>query len=116
MVFVQILAFGRVQDNRVKRKSAKAARIERDRIRKEKLEKLEAARSSKLKMQENGYANALDMDELLEELPNGITQPLTNGTANGRAVPVNGQSRDIKDGTPETEGSITETSEEEMMI
>ena len=116
MVFVQLFAFGRVRDNRVKMKSAKAANVEREQIRNEKLEKLEAVKSSKLKTQENGFASAMD---ILEEIPNGSVQHLPNGATNGYPVPVSGldeQARDVRDGTPETEGSMTETSEEEIIV
>lgn len=115
MVFVQILAFGRVQDNRVKKKSAKAARVERDRVRKEKLEKLETDR-----LTTNANGKAVDgLCELLEEDPNGNAL-----LRNGSVKAVNGKSReelysDEKENTPENDASetdMTETSEEEMMI
>jgi hypothetical protein len=44
MVFVQLVAFGRVQDNRVRRKSAKTAKIEREKARKENLAAMEEDR------------------------------------------------------------------------
>jgi len=117
MVFVQILAFGRVQDNRVKKKSAKAARLEREKVRKEKLENLEAERVMK-KANANGYAVGQDVHmsicDLLEEYPSAKVPALTNGSLKPS---MNGDSKDKnsdKENTPETD--LTETSEEEMMI
>ena len=111
MVFIQVLVFGRVQDNRVQRKSAKAAKIEREKVRKEKLQLLETERKLLEKnMNGNGHDCASSMDgvwELLEE-----DQP--------HALKTNGGKNSIR-GTkvtslPETESdnSLTETSEEEL--
>jgi len=111
MVFVQVLAFGRVQDNRVRRKSAKAAKIEREKVRKEKLQVLERERKMLEKTTNgNGHDCNACMDgvwELLEEDQaqavklNGGKQP-----ARGNKVPS----------IPETESdtSLTETSEEDL--
>ncbi|KAF4632214.1 hypothetical protein G7Y89_g5917 [Cudoniella acicularis] len=84
MVIIQVLAFGRVSDNRVRRKSAKAAKIEREKIRREKLEKLQAERMH-IASQTNGHADALDG---LRDLPqkNGNINGAVNGlqTPNGK--------------------------------
>jgi len=108
MVFVQILAFGRVSDNRVRRKSAKAAKIEREKARKERLAQLEDEMKQRQKTKER--TGGLDgIFELLEEYDSGYC--IANG--NGHAH--------IKEGTDSSEesitgGSMTDTSEELPVI
>jgi len=104
MVLVQIFAFGKVSDNRVARKNARAARQERERTRQEevnkKLEKASAAST-------NGHIASLDgAADLPTEKPNG------NGIA------INGCANSSSDSLASlgSDGSTTETSEEEMMI
>jgi hypothetical protein len=115
MVFVQVLAFGRVQDNRVKRKSAKAAKVERERARKEKLQRMEVQRDMK---NANGNGHAIELDamyDILEEYPNESAPTLANGVVKA----TNGQSMDHgakKENTPETDTTEMETSEEEMIL
>ncbi|KAH6723294.1 hypothetical protein BKA61DRAFT_565936 [Leptodontidium sp. MPI-SDFR-AT-0119] len=107
MVLVQVLAFGRVNDNRVRRKSAKAAKLERERIRKEKLEKaIEDRKAASLKI--NGHVNGT-LDGTCD-VP--AEQKLLNGVANG------GMTKDLSDERrkdSDSDETLTETSEEEMI-
>jgi len=119
MVFVQVLVFGRVQDNRVRSKRAVAAKLEREKTRKEKLRALEEERASISNssgdslVNGNGTANGTPLKESLKSSVAGMDgvwdmleecPPITNGTASKR-VPET-----------ESEASLTETSEEEMFI
>lgn len=107
MVIVQVLAFGRVQDNRDAKKSAKAAKIEREKVRKEKKEeeRLQALKA-------NGRATPLDTAESLDK------SILTNGHGNGAAKSNGDISMDDLKLETESEdnSSVTETSEEEMIV
>lgn len=101
MVIAQVFAFGKVSDNRIARK---AARIERERLRKEKLEKLAESKAPTT----NGHIAGVDgASEVAGLGANG------NGYTNGKAMcGTVGKSADDLYG----EESMTETSEEEMMI
>jgi hypothetical protein len=123
MVFVQVLAFGHVQDNRVRRKSAKAAKIEREKARKEKLAAMEQERRERERGEQksNGYVGGMDgMYDLLEEW-DGRNMVNGNGRANGVAkskIMENGLGHK-KVGSTESESSLgdesmaeTETSSE----
>ena len=111
MVFIQVLAFGRVQDNRVQRKSAKAAKLEREKVRKEKMQALEKERKLSEKTSNgNGHDCATCMDgvwELLEE-DQAQTLKLNGGKNHIRSAKASS--------IPETgsESSLTETSEEDL--
>lgn len=114
MVLVQCLAFGRVQNNRVRRKSAKAAKIERERLRKEKLtddDLLQTAAKVQLASNiANHGTDGLSTSGKPEEYTNGkghVTQSLLELGE----VRQNGQRLEL-----ESEESMTETSEEEMMV
>ncbi|KAH7354920.1 hypothetical protein BKA65DRAFT_231006 [Rhexocercosporidium sp. MPI-PUGE-AT-0058] len=109
MVLVQVLAFGRVSDNRVRRKSAKAAKLERERIRKEKLEKtVEERKIAALKI--NGHVNGT-LDGTCD-VP--AEQKLSNGVANGGPTKEDSSNERRKDSSDSDE-TLTETSEEEMI-
>lgn len=108
MVLVQVLAFGRVSDNRVQRKSAKAAKLERERIRKEKLEKAVELRKSAIP-QINGHVNGT-LDGTCD-VP--AEQKLSNGVANGGTK--NQFSTDEPRKDSDSDETMTETSEEEMI-
>lgn len=115
MVFVQLLAFGRVQDNRVARKSAK----ERARARKEKLALREKCRRAQVA---DTNAGGLDgMCEMLEEwIPNAHANG--NGNANGNGIGHgmnkvrNGVVGESGVSSSNEEDSLTETSEEDGMF
>lgn len=111
MVLVQVFAFGRVSDNRTARKSARAARIERERLRRENLEKRQLEKMHEV-LQANGQALSLDGCQDLPQqngngngvVPNGLKTPNRNGNAQM---------------APESEESMTdmtETSEEEWFL
>lgn len=108
MVLVQVLAFGRVSDNRVQRKSAKAAKLERERIRKEKLEKAVEVRKQTAS-NVNGHANGT-LDGACD-IPG--EQKLPNGIANGGMT--NQVSSDERRKDFDSDETMTETSEEEMI-
>ena len=113
MVVVQVLAFGRVQDNRVARRERKSAlKAEREK-RREVLEL--ASEEMKLAKSVGGMDGAASIDEgasLTSLNGNG----LMNGGMNGAAkMPEKVTQAKGMDET-ESEASLTETSEEEMMI
>lgn len=101
LVIVQVLAFGRVQDNRDAKKSAKAAKIEREKARKEKKEE-ERLQASKAKA--NGHAAIIHTDEVLDN----TIEPNGNGIAKMDTSNIETESED--------NSSVTETSEEEMIV
>ncbi|RDW80420.1 hypothetical protein BP5796_05118 [Coleophoma crateriformis] len=109
MVLIQCLAFGRVQGNRVQRRSARAARAEREKLRKEKPSEEEVSGPA-LKIKMNGHATGLDgagsdTERELELNAQKTRRPLSEITGQySGTVP-----------TLESEGSMTETSEEEIM-
>lgn len=108
MVLVQVFAFGRVNDNRVRRKSAKAAKLERERMRKEKLEKpVEDRKPAALKP--NGHVNGT-WDGTCD-VP--AEQKLSNGVANGGTTKH--ESSDERKKDSDSDETLTETSEEEMI-
>lgn len=103
MVVVQLLAFGRVSDNRGHRKAKKAARLERERLKNEKLGKFEGEKQRPLCISPDYMDGACDTSE---ESPLAKINGHTNGTTDHPTKRV------------ETEGeeSMTETSEEEMIV
>jgi hypothetical protein len=109
MVIVQLLAFGRVQDNRVQRKSAKAAKLEREKLRKEKLEKMEED-SKYLVMNGNGHAVGMNGTA---NFPEGYMDGAAESTPKPEIEYET--TKDNKDEST-SEGSLTETSEEEMIV
>ena len=111
MVFVQVLAFGRVQDNRVQRKTAKAAKLERERVRKEKLQLLESERKLADKTTNgNGHDCATCMDGVWELLEEDQKHALK---MNGGKEPV-GSTKSASIPETESDTSLTETSEEDL--
>jgi hypothetical protein len=99
MVGVQILAFGRVGDNRVKRKSAKAAKDE------EKLKETQRFSSSRGVHKSNGTVAVMD-GACGEEIAFGIKALSESDAAF--------ESDDMS--LPDSESSIAETSEEETIV
>lgn len=106
MVLVQVFAFGRVSDNRVRRKSAKAARVEREKLRREKLEKLQLEKM-RTGSELNGKPQPLD----------GCQDPPQEcGNGNGlKRASENGNAKVILEGE-ESMTDMTETSEEEWFL
>ena len=103
MVVVQLVAFGRVSENRGQRKARKAARLEKDRLKKVKFEKLENESPQIMYQTEchvKGWDGACDFPE-----DGALKLANRNGYANG------GNKIET-----ESEGSMTETSEEEMNL
>ena len=113
MVVVQVLAFGRVQDNRVARRERKSAlKAEREK-RREVLEL--ASEEMKLAKSVGGMDGAASIDE-----GTGLTFMNGNGSMNGGvngAAKIPGKATQAEEMDEiESEASLTETSEEEMMI
>ena len=117
MVIVQVFAFGKISDNRAAKKIAKAAKIDKERARKEKLEKAQAERQEvmaklgELLVEENGAG----------DIPQKYANDKVNGHVNGNAKGPSGLSKGVDgaEDVPESGESATETSEtseEEMMI
>ncbi|CZR63503.1 uncharacterized protein PAC_13400 [Phialocephala subalpina] len=110
MVVLQMLAIGRVQDNRDRRREAKAAaRLERERGKKEKLDKLAIERK------------ALGLDGAKDSDPAGISgdgqeHPLTGLTHRGEDELVEESDLEERKSGLESDTSVTETSEEEMFV
>ena len=110
MVFVQLLAFGRVSDNRVQRKTARAAaKAERERLRKEKSEKIEAIGVYTM-------AKVSGIGSYLDGTCDFPEDHHTNGFANGNGA-VNGDAKmSAGHKKSDSEESMTETSEEEVIV
>jgi len=102
MVIVQLFAFGRVQDNRVRRKSAKAARLEREKLRKEKRGLIEDEKLYKAQ-QMNGHGLIIGGGR--DEKKGGRANEQTGTEAN----------QDGKEDTLDNDASMTETSEDDMI-
>jgi hypothetical protein len=111
MVIVQLFSFIRVSDNRGRRRSAReAAKLERERLRKEKSDQIEEMRMhvvSKVSGMGGYLHGACDFPE----------DPYMNGKAHGEEHEV------VEIGKPDerridssSEESLTETSEEEMIV
>ena len=110
MVVVQLLAIGHVQDNRVARRSAKAAKQERERVRRERLEKLGEKKTHGACSNVSGIGSYLDGGC---DIPEDHQHDHSNGVAhegNGHAK-RNGEKTE-----EESEESMTETSEEEIIV
>ncbi|KAL2070597.1 hypothetical protein VTL71DRAFT_13623 [Oculimacula yallundae] len=108
MVLVQVFAFGRVNDNRVLRKSAKAAKLEREKLRKEKLEKTVVDRKPAA-LKANGHVNGT-LDGTCD-VP--AEQKSVNGAANGGIKKQDSSDERRKESDSD---ETTETSEEEMIL
>ncbi|TVY34496.1 hypothetical protein LSUB1_G006156 [Lachnellula subtilissima] len=106
MVVVQLFAFGRVSEKRGQRKARRAARLE-----KERLEKLEKSEKDLRQIMSQGEGIVKSWDGTCESPENGALKLATeNGHANDKAT--NGG----KKFETESEASMTETSEEEMLF
>lgn len=115
MVVAQILAFGKISENRNAKKRAKAATLEREKGRKDKLDKMVEERKP-LELKANGHVAGLDG---ACDSTNDLAIVYTNGTANGVArdetVMTSVTGSESTTGS-DLEESLIETSEEEMMI
>ncbi|KAK2624470.1 hypothetical protein QTJ16_006420 [Diplocarpon rosae] len=105
MVVLQIFAFGKVSNNRVRGTSVKAAKLERERTRKERLEEEMKPTPPK----ENGHINKLD-----GAFDKPLVQNLTNGNRNC-GITTAEKIADERKSDLESADSLTETSEEEMV-
>ncbi|PMD36030.1 hypothetical protein L207DRAFT_99427 [Hyaloscypha variabilis F] len=111
MVIVQLFSFIRVSDNRVRRRSAReAAKLERERIRKEKSEQIEQMKLHAVS-QVSGIGSYLDGSCDFPEKPYIIGT--THRDENGIVEIGKPDERTIESSSDE---SLTETSEEEMII
>jgi len=114
MVAVQVFAFGKVSDNRIARKSARAAKLEREKIRWEKLDEMAGDRKP-LETKANGHfgVGADGACDLPKEQITILAKGKENGKTNGATESAisNGHTHGY-----DCEDSMTETSEEEMMI
>ena len=124
MVVLQVLAFGRVSENRVQRRARKAAKVERERSWREQVECAGEAvdRKSSMMAMNNGLdgaANSIDENGDCHlgmnghEVLNGKSK--TNGTAH-KMLDLSEEPVQIEELDMESETSLTETSEEEMMV
>ncbi len=111
MVVVQLLSFLRVSDNRGRRKSAReAAKLERERLRKEKSEQIADARIHVLS-KASGIGSYLDS---ACDFPKYLYQ---NGAAHGEGNGVTEIGKpDERTIGSSNEESLTETSEEEIIV
>ncbi|KUJ16158.1 uncharacterized protein LY89DRAFT_75975 [Mollisia scopiformis] len=113
MVVLQMLAIGRVQDNRDRRRAARTAKLEKERGNKEKLESMSSER------------RALGLDGTddpplrreLDRVSNGKQEHPLTGLTRERDVDLMEESdlEERKSGM-DSDTSVTETSEEEMML
>lgn len=107
MVVVQILAFGRVSETRVRRKRVKADKIERERLRKEKMESFKVEGKT-VGMKGNGHTNGS-----LDGSCDATAEKALNGNTNGGLKVDKMDKRKLE---TDSEESLTETSEEEMIV
>jgi len=116
MVIVQIFAVGRIQDNREKRKSARAAKAEKERLSKERLRKEHEkslqgrSRHTATPMTWNGGCS---FDGVVEVIPFEGKDTFASG--NG-VLPTKCITLEVIKAPSETEDSLTETSEEEVIL
>jgi hypothetical protein len=108
MVVVQLVAFGKVSGNRGQRKAKKAARLEKERFKKEKSEKLE---NERLQIVSKTEGHATGLDGAYDFREDGALK-MANGNGHGNGKHPNGG----KKIETETEESMTEMSEEEMNL
>ncbi|KAL3417796.1 hypothetical protein PVAG01_10806 [Phlyctema vagabunda] len=112
MVIVQCLAFGSVQDNRVKRRSARAAKLERSKRLEQ--ERDLAKEKSEVRLSNDAQSSHKDLNTSCD----GTVED-QNRQPNGHVIEVGLEERPRTGTTPETENEsdeTTETSEEEMML
>lgn len=107
MVFVQILAFGQVSENRIQRKSARARKLE-ERVRKA---EIDATKTTSIRDEEaNGFAVA----------SNGTCDTKTNGSGalfDEKGMDVGDEVEVSSSGSDSLDGStLLETSEEETIV
>ncbi len=125
MVVAQLLVFGTVQDNRVRRKSAKAARLEREKLNREKKEERVRAMVSRANTHVIGLDGTCSHPEEHDLTGCVIGKAYQNSSLG--MVKIIMQSMDDSDDGEEMstgegsmeegstgEGSMTETSEEEL--
>ncbi len=108
-----MLAIGRVQDNRDRRRNAKAARLEKERGARDKVDKIANERRSL------GLDGAYDSESAreLDHISNGRQEhPLTGLTRKGELELVEESDLEERKRGIESDTSVTETSEEEMML
>lgn len=119
MVIVQMLAFGRVQDNRSAKKIAKAAKLEeKERLRQEK-ERTRLERKEEARMKAIAEAKELEKVRLDKAFANGSSNGIANGAANGvtrRPKSFSITSEASRTETEDDDGSSTTGSSEEEMI
>ncbi|KAG0652747.1 hypothetical protein D0Z07_0365 [Hyphodiscus hymeniophilus] len=124
MVVVQVLAFGRVSENRVQRRARKAATLDRERSRREHVERVREAVDRKSSARAmigglDGAADSIDENDDYHPRPSGHEimngKPKTNGKAQAK-LDLSGKSIQKEGLDAESETSLTETSDEEMMI
>lgn len=117
MVVVQVLAFGRVQDNRVQRRERKASKAEKEKTRRELVECAADSSGRKSgKAMNGGLDGAADDADFCSistahEGMNGKAK--MNRVANMMAELPEKVAEGLE---TESEASLTETSDEEMMI
>lgn len=114
MVIVQMLAFGRVQDNRSAKKIAKAAKLEeKERLRQEK-ERLRQERKEAARMQALAEAKELERIRLDKVFANGSANGSTNGLTRPKSFSITSEASRTE--TEDDDGSSTTGSSEEEMI
>jgi len=120
VVVVQVLAFGRVSDNRVQRRVRKAAKAERERSRREKLDGIEEGVDGKSSVVVNGGLDGAvksvdeNRDCQLELAPHDVMNG--NNKSTYATMEISGKEIQLEGLETESEASLTEMSDEEMMI
>jgi len=118
MVVVQMLAFGRVQDNRSAKKIAKAAKLEeKERLRQER-EKVRQEKKEEARLNAMVEAKELERIRLEKAFANGLSNGSANGTVNGVTRPKSFSitSEASRTETEDDNDSSTGSSEEEMIV
>ena len=118
MVIVQLVAFGRIQDNRVAIKAKRAAKLERRRILSEKSARIDQERRALMGQIDGAFDCFEDADQYVSPCTHGRA---ANGTPKMKTEMAvkHERAKDLaskKAMDSETSGELTETSEEELFI
>ncbi|EPE25953.1 hypothetical protein GLAREA_01865 [Glarea lozoyensis ATCC 20868] len=115
MVIVQVLAFGKVSDNRTARKTAKLAKIEREKVRRENSERGRVERLEIISKLDKLSSEQEITGDTPPTRTNGKPVYLANGNGAAKTTPSLPQAGNVTE-SEESTAETSETSEEEMII
>jgi hypothetical protein len=115
MVIVQVLAFGRVSDNRVARKKAKTAKMEREKARRENSDRGNTEELETMSKRDKLSTEQEKAGDTPVTYANGKSNQLLNGNGTIKMTSGAPMSEHVAE-SEESTADTSETSEEEMMI